>query len=95
MSGIWKKIVGFFDLNKDGKISATDAVVIETTVKDINQQINDQITDSVTQVKKRVKRVKEEIADVKESVAEVVDQAEDVVAAVKGKPRAGRKPKKK
>ena len=93
--GIWNKIKAFFDLNKDDKISSEDARVVEDNIKAANQRINDQITDSVTQVRARVKRVKEEIHDVQEAVKEVVSQASDVVAAAKGKKRTGRKPKSK
>lgn len=100
---MWEKIkkwFGFADLNKDGKLTAEDLEVIraiaDKKAKDANEVINgvnSQITDAVTQVKTRAKRVKEEIADVVEAAKEVADQAEDVIAAAKGKARKGRKKK--
>lgn len=100
---MWEKIkkwFGFADLNKDGKLTAEDLEVVraiaDKKAKDANEVINgvnSQITDAVTQVKTRAKRVKEEIADVVEAAKEVADQAEDVIAAAKGKARKGRKKK--
>lgn len=100
---MWEKIkkwFGFADLNKDGKLTAEDLEVVraiaDKKAKDANEVINgvnSQITDAVTQVKTRAKRVKEEIADVVEAAKEVADQAEDVIAAAKGKGRKGRKKK--
>lgn len=95
-----KKLLGLLDFNKDGKVTAEDIelakALAEKRAKEANEiinTVNDQITDAVTQTKKRVKRVKEEIKDVVEAANEVIDQAEDVVAAAKGKNRAGRKKK--
>lgn len=98
---MWNKIKDWFvrnlDLDRDGKVTEEDLelakALAEKKVREANQAINDQITDAVTQTKKRVKRVKEEVADVVEAAKEVVDQAEDVVAAAKGKARKGRKKK--
>jgi methyl-accepting chemotaxis protein len=100
---MWEKIktfFGFADLNKDGKLTAEDLEIVRAVVdkkaKEANEVINavnSQITDAVTQVKTRAKRVKEEIADVVETAKEVADQVEDVVAAAKGKARKGRKKK--
>lgn len=100
---MWEKIkkwFGFADLNKDGKVTAEDLelakALAEKKYREANEVINtvnDQITDAVTQVKTRVKRVKEEVADVVDAVKEVANQAEDVVAAAKGKARKGRKKK--
>ena len=101
-----KKLLGVFDVNNDNKVTAEDLelakALAEKKIKDANAQINDQITDAVTQVasaaketKRRVKRVKEELADVGSAVKEVADQAGDVVAATKGKTRSGRKSKTK
>lgn len=88
-----KKWFGFLDVNHDGKFTAEDAVVAQAIAETKVNAVNDQITDAVTQVKKRVKRVKEEVADVVEAAKDVAGQAEDVVKAVKGKARAGRKKK--
>ncbi len=86
------------DLNKDGKVTAEDLelakALAEKKYREANEAINtvnDQITDAVTQVKTRVKRVKEEVADVVDAAKEVANQVEDVVAAAKGKARKGRK----
>jgi hypothetical protein len=82
---MWEKIkkwFGFADLNKDGKFNAKDLevakAVADKNIKEVNETIN---------------LVKEEVADVVEAAKEVIDQAEDVAAAVKGKPRRGRKKK--
>ena len=92
-----KKWLGLADLNKDGKLNAEDVefakALAEAKYKQANEKINDQITDAVTQVNNRVARVKEEVADVIESAKETVAQVDDVVDAVKGKPRKGRKKK--
>lgn len=100
---MWEKIkkwLGLLDLNKDGSVTAEDLelarALADKKAKEANEAFNiahSQITDAVTQTKKRVKRVKEEVADVVEAAKEVVDQAEDVVAAAKGKERKGRKKK--
>jgi|TARA_B100000900_G_C20292417_1_gene598664 hypothetical protein len=57
--------------------------------------IPDEVEDTATEVKRRAKRVKEELKDVVEAAKDVVDQAGDIGAAVKGKPRKGRKPRAK
>lgn len=94
----WANVIKAFDLNRDGKLSAEDIEVIHAiadipvkTLKNINQQI----TDAVTLVENRAERVKEEVRDVIDVVKEAGNQTADVVAAVKGKPRRGRKPGKK
>lgn len=81
-----KKWLGFADLNKDGKLTAEDfefaKAVAEAQFKAANDEINS-----------RVARVKEEVADVVEAAKETVTQVDDVVDAVKGKVRKGRKKK--
>lgn len=86
---MWEKIkkwFGYADLNKDGKVTAEDLevarAIAEQKVKDANDNIN-----------QRVARVKEEVADVVESANETIAQVDDIVAAVKNKPRKGRKKK--
>lgn len=86
---MWEKIkkwFGYADLNKDGKVTAEDLevarAIAEQKVKDANDNIN-----------QRVARVKEEVADVVEAANETIDQVDDIVAAVKNKPRKGRKKK--
>lgn len=86
LKNLWNKIKAAFDFNRDGKVSAEDAVlaqaIVESRLKKANEAIN-----------QRAKRVKEEFKDVKEAATEVVNQAGDVVAAAKGKKRTGRKKK--
>lgn len=61
---MWKKIKDWFitvlDLDRDGKVTAEDLELAEAVAKQelkkANQAINDQITDAVTQVKKKVGR---------------------------------------
>jgi len=57
--------------------------------------IPDEVEDTVKEVKRRAKRVKEELGDIADAAKDVVDQAGDIGAAVKGKPRKGRKPRAK
>ena len=87
----------FFDFNKDGVVSVHDArfaaEAAEVSIKEANEKINKGIAEVKAEVNERVKRVKEEVADVKKAAKEVANQAGDVVAAAKGKNRAGRKKK--
>ena len=57
--------------------------------------IPDVVEDTAKEVKRRAKRVKEELKDVGDAIKDVADQAGDLGAAVKGKPRKGRKPRAK
>jgi len=100
---MWEKIKSWFafaDLNKDNKVTAEDLevakAVVENNFKEANEKINEVVTevkDVVAEVKTRVERVKEEVTDVVIAAKEVVNQSGDVVAAVKGKERKGRKKK--
>lgn len=92
---IWNKIKSFFDFNKDGKVTAEDLAVAQALADKKIKEANQAINDTVVEVKERVESVKEEIQDVKVAVKEVASQAGEVVAAAKGKKRAGRKPTKK
>lgn len=60
-----------------------------------NDGIPDTVEDTAKEVKRRAKRVKEELGDIADAAKDVVDQAGDIGAAVKGKPRKGRKPRAK
>jgi len=60
-----KKLLGLLDFNKDGKVTAEDIelakALAEKTAKEANEAINavnDQITDAVTQIKKRTRKKK-------------------------------------
>ena len=90
---LWNKIKSAFDLNRDGKVSAEDAVLAQAIVESRLKKANEAINQAKAEVKRRAERVKEEAKDVKAAVAEVADQAADVVSAAKGKKRAGRKKK--
>lgn len=101
---MWNKIknffMGLFDVNKDGKITAEDLslaqAVAEEKYKQANEKINEVVEkteETVKEVKTRAKRVKEEVKDVAVAAKEVVNQAGDVIKAVKGKQRKGRKKK--
>lgn len=75
-------------LMKKGQIKDSDGDLIPDVIED---KVED-VKEVVEETKKRVKRVKEEFDDVVEEVREVVEQVGDIPAAVKGKPRRGRKP---
>lgn len=81
------KYLGLFsDADKDG---IPDEV--EEKVEDVKKTVKK----TTKEVKRRAKRVKEELKDVADAAGDVVDQTKDIAAAVKGKPRKGRKPKSK
>lgn len=86
-------------LVKFGKVEDKDKDLIPDAVEEAVEEVKEKVEDvkqdvekKVKEVKRRAKRVKEEVKDVVEAVKEVGNQAEDVVDAVKGKPRKGRKP---
>lgn len=88
-------------LIKQGKIKDEDndfiPDVVEDKVEDIKETIGDvkeTVEKTTKEVKRRVKRVKEELEDVKSAAKNLTDQTADVVEAVKGTSRRGRKPKK-
>jgi len=68
-----------------GNIKDNDGDFIPDVVEDKVEEIH-------TEVKKRTERVKEELKDIKEAGVNLAKQTIDVVDAVKGKPRRGRKP---
>lgn len=94
---MWQKIKNWFtntlDLSGDGKVTAEDLEVARAIADKKVREANEVINETVKETKRRVKRVKEELADVKAAAKEVVNQAGDVVDAVKGKSRSGRKKK--
>lgn len=53
-----KKWFGLLDFNKDGKVTAEDIELAQAVVEKNAKVINDQITDAVTQIKKRAPRKK-------------------------------------
>jgi len=85
MNALWVRFktwfVTLFDYNQDGIVTMSDA--------------RDKVEDTKKETKRRVKRVKEEVQDVLDSAKDTASQAGDIVDAVKGKPRKGRKPKAK
>ena len=80
---------------KRGDIADRDQDYIPDVVEDKVDDVKEDIRDVKDKVKRRVRRVKEELKDVGEALGDVVDQTKDIGAAVKGKPRRGRKPKNK
>ena len=83
---------GYAVLLYTGKIKDEDGDFIPDVVEDKVEDIKEDIAEVKAEVKRRAKRVKEEIKDVKEAGENLVNQTKDVVDAVKGKPRRGRKP---
>lgn len=63
---------------------------VKTKVKDVKQKVSD----TTKEVKRRTNRVKEELSDVVDAAKNLTNQTGDVIDAVKGKSRKGRKPKK-
>lgn len=90
---MWNKIKSWFgwaDLNKDGKVDAADVKIVQNTVEAKIETAKV----VAAETKRRAANVKQELKDVQAAAKEVANQAGDVVAAAKGKKRAGRKPKK-
>lgn len=86
---IWvaTKYFGLFsDADKDG---------IPDEVEEKVEKAKTAVKNTTKEVKRRARRVKEELKDVADAAKDVVDQAGDVAGAIKGKPRAGRKPRRK
>ena len=78
-----------------GKIKDTDGDFIPDVIEDKVEDIKADIKEVKAKVKRRVKSVKKELNDVAAAGRNVVKQSKDVVDAVKGKPRRGRKPSNK
>ena len=83
--------VYYFGFYKKGKINDRDGDFIPDEVEDAVEDVKE----VVKETKRRAKAVKKELKDVASATKEVINQAGDVVAAAKGKPRRGRKPKTK
>lgn len=81
----------YFYFYKTGKINDSDGDYIPDEVEDAVEKGKA----TVKEVKRRARRVKEEVKDVLDELKEAGDQLGDVADAAKGKPRRGRKPKKK
>ena len=67
---------------------------IEQTLESLSSCVIEEayeVSDAIA--KKNYGNLKEELGDVVDAAKDVVDQTKDVAAAVKGKPRRGRKPK--
>ena len=60
----------------------------------VDEQVEEKVSAAKKEVKHRVRRVKEELQDVREASEEVLSQARDVVGAVKGSKKRGRKSNK-
>ncbi len=83
--------VAYYIIWKKGKINDRDKDFIPDEIEDAAEDVKE----TVNEVKRRAKRVKEELQDVVDELKDVGNQLGDVGAAVKGKPRRGRKPKAK
>ena len=75
-----------------GKIKDRDGDFIPDVVEDTVEDIKEDVAEVKSEVKRRVKRVKEELKDVKAAGKNLAKQSKDVVDAVKGGKRKGRKP---
>ena len=75
-----------------GKIKDRDGDFIPDVVEDTVEDIKEDVAEVKAEVKRRVKRVKEELKDVKRAGKNLAKQSKDVVEAVKGGKRKGRKP---
>ena len=83
--------VYYFGFYRKGKINDRDGDYIPDEIEDAVEDVKE----AAKTVKRRAKRVKEEVGDVVDAIKEVGKQSKDVVKAVKGSPRKGRKPRAK
>jgi len=84
--------VYYFGFYTKGKINDRDGDFIPDVVEDGIDDIKEDLEEVKSEVKRRVKRVKEELKDVKRAGKNLAKQSKDVVEAVKGGKRKGRKP---
>ena len=83
--------VYYFGFYKKGKINDRDGDFIPDEVEDAVEDVKD----VAKEVKRRAKNVKKELKDVGSAAKNLASQSKDVVDAVRGKKRKGRKPRKK
>ena len=76
---------------KKGKIADRDGDLIPDVVEDTIEDVKS----TAKEIKRRARAVKKELKDVGVAIKEVAKQSKDVVDAVAGKKRKGRKPKAK
>lgn len=82
-------------LIKKGKIKDEDGNFIPDVIEDKVSDIKEKVQKTTQEVKRRTKRVKEELNDIKVAAKNLAHQTVDVLEAVKGQPRKGRKPSTK
>jgi|TARA_B100001094_G_scaffold320831_1_gene367635 uncharacterized protein HemX len=83
-------VIYYFGFYKEGKINDRDGDFIPDEVEDAVEDVKEVIKET----KRRAKAVKKELKDVADAAKEVINEAGDVVPAIKGKKRRGRKSKK-
>jgi len=81
-------------LIKRGKIKDDDNDFIPDVIEDKVDEVKTKVKNTSEEVKRRVNRVKEELGDVSKAAKNLTEQTGDVIDAVKGTNRKGRKPKK-
>ena len=82
-------------LIKKGKIKDEDGDFIPDVIEDKVSDVKEKVQKTTQEVKKRTNRVKEELNDIKVAAKNLAHQTADVVDAVSGEPRKGRKPSTK
>ncbi len=82
-------------LIKKGKIKDDDQDYIPDVVEDKVSDIKETVEKTKKEVNRRARRVKEELDDVAVAAKNLTNQTGDVIDAVKGTSRKGRKPKNK
>ena len=80
-------------LIKKGKIKDDDHDYIPDVVEDKVSEIKGTVNNATKEVKRRTKRIKEELDDVASAARNLTNQTGDIIDAVKGTSRKGRKPK--
>ena len=88
LAGVTWVLTKYFNLFADADEDGIPDEV-EETVEDVTKAVKK----TTKEVKRRAKRVKEELSDIGDAAKDLANQVGDVGAAVKGKPRAGRKKK--